>query len=514
MSAVLAALRRHAAERPLAAAVVSDGGVLGYAALEARMTALASQLRAARIRRCALMADNGPDWIVADLAMLAAGITAVPVPLFFTRTQLEHLLADAGVDAMLVARGEGLTDDGHGFRQRPLAGAGGLTLLRRSIRRDTALNGRTDIAKVTYTSGSTGSPRGVCLDRAGMEAVAASLARRLQGVGVRRHLCVMPLATLLENIAGIYVPLLLGAAIHAPPLARVGLSGSSGLDPLQLRHAIAQSGAESVILLPQMLAALNRTADPDPWTDCPLRFAAVGGGRVAPAELEQAHAYGLPAYEGYGLSECHSVVALNTPGDSRPGSAGRPLPHARVRIAPDGEILVAGAVMQGYLNAPGDAESGIAGTQFATREIATGDLGSLDDRGFLHVQGRKKNLFITAFGRNVSPEWVESELVHEPAIAQVLVWGEALPRNAAVVVPAGRVDAQGVQAAIDAANRRLPDYARVSAWLQAEAPFRPDTGELTANGRLRRDVLVERYGHRLTDLIHGVTAPDKKVINA
>ncbi|WP_405220405.1 AMP-binding protein [Lentisalinibacter sediminis] len=509
MSGVLAALRRHAAGRPLAAAVVSDGGVLGYASLEARVTALASRLRAGRIRRCALIADNGPDWIVADLAMMAAGITAIPVPLFFTRAQLDHLLSDAGVDAVLSAGADGLPDDGHGFRRRPLAGAGGLALLRRSIRRDTALNGRNDVAKVTYTSGSTGSPRGVCLGRDGMEAVASSLAARLQGAGVRRHLCVVPLATLLENIAGIYVPLLLGAAIHAPSLERVGLTGSSGLDPLRLRRAIDESGAESVILLPQMLAALNRTADLEPWNDCPLRFAAVGGGRVAPAELEQAHAHGLPAYEGYGLSECHSVVTLNTPGDSRPGSAGRPLPHARVRIAPDGEIMVSGAVMQGYLAVPGHGERRIA-----TGEIATGDLGSLDDQGFLHVQGRKKNLFITAFGRNVSPEWVESELVHEPAIAQALVWGEALPCNAAVIVPATSAGADGVQAAIDAANRRLPDYARVSAWLPADAPFRPDSGELTANGRLRRDALIRRYGDRLTDLIHGVTAPDKKVINA
>lgn len=507
MSAVLAALRRHAAERPRAAAVVAWEGALGYAALEARVSALAAQLQAARIRRCALAADNGPDWIVADLAMIAAGITAIPVPLFFTPAQVDHLLADAGIDAILGGSGMPLPDRAHGFQPRTLAGAGGLTLLRRSIRRDTPLNGRTDVAKVTYTSGSTGTPRGVCLNQAGMESVALSLAGQLQAVGVRRHLCVMPLATLLENIAGVYVPLLLGAAIHALPLERVGLSGSSGLDPLRLRRAIHESGAESVILLPQMLAALNRTAAVDPWSDCPLRFAAVGGGRVAAAELEEAHAHGIPAYEGYGLSECHSVVSLNTPGDSRPGSAGRPLSHARVRIAADGEILVSGAVMRGYLEEADEADE-------ACGEIATGDLGRIDSDGFLHVQGRKKNLFITAFGRNVSPEWVESELLHEAPIAQVLVWGEALPRNGAVIVPAGPVSPDAVQAAIEAANRRLPDYARVGAWLFADAPFRPQAGELTANGRLRRDALLARYGSRLTNLIHGVTTPDKKVINA
>ena len=513
MSAVLAALRRNAAERPMAAAVVGADGILGYAALEARVTALAAQLRAARIRRCALMADNGPDWVVADLALVAAGITAIPVPLFFTPAQVEHLLTDAGVDAILDGSRETLPAGAIGFQPRALAGAGRLALWRRSIRRDTPLNGRTGVAKVTYTSGSTGTPRGVCLGQGGMESVALSLAERLRTVGVRRHLCVMPLATLLENIAGVYVPLLLGAAIHVPPLAQVGLAGSSGLDPLRLRRAIGESAAESVILLPQMLAALDRTAELEPWSDCPLRFAAVGGGRVAPAELDEAQAHGIPAYEGYGLSECHSVVSLNTPGDSRPGSAGRPLPHARVRIAADGEILVSGAVMQGYLS-HGDDSSDSHDSDGSDGEIATGDLGRLDDDGFLHVQGRKKNLFITAFGRNVSPEWVESELLHEPAIAQVLVWGEALPRNGAVVVPAGPVSADAVQAAIEAANRRLPDYARVGAWLFADAPFRPQAGELTANGRLRRDTLLERYGSRLTDLIHGVTTPDRKVSNA
>jgi len=327
----------------------------------------------------------------------------------------------------------------------------------------------------------------------------------LKGMGVFRQL---------RSLASLPGAVLRTGAIlrHFRPAVVIGVGGcvaSQEGDAIRERAPYVDLvfGPQTLHRLPQMLAALNRTAAVDPWSDCPLRFAAVGGGRVAAAELEEAHAHGIPAYEGYGLSECHSVVSLNTPGDSRPGSAGRPLSHARVRIAADGEILVSGAVMRGYLEEADEADE-------ACGEIATGDLGRIDSDGFLHVQGRKKNLFITAFGRNVSPEWVESELLHEAPIAQVLVWGEALPRNGAVIVPAGPVSPDAVQAAIEAANRRLPDYARVGAWLFADAPFRPQAGELTANGRLRRDALLARYGSRLTNLIHGVTTPDKKVINA
>lgn len=488
----------------MATALVGPDGILGYAELEARVAALAARLRAGGIRSCALLADNGPDWIIADLAMMMAGVTAVPVPLFFSENQLLHLLSDAAVDAVLTEDPEPMLGAGLGFEPPAAAVGRRLSLLRRSSRAGAAIRQSAEIAKLTYTSGSTGAPRGVCLTQAGMEDVAVSLAERLRATGVTRHLCVMPLATLLENIAGVYVPLLLGAAIHAVPLADVGLSGSSGLDPDRLRRAIDRHGAESVILLPQLLNVLNRLAAERPWTDCPLRFVAVGGGRVAPAELELAHRHGIPAYEGYGLSECHSVVALNSPGASRVGSVGRPLEHTRVRIADDGEIVVSGAVMHGYLGEAGGSRS----------EIGTGDLGSLDEDGFLYVQGRKKNLFITAFGRNVSPEWVESELLHEPAIAQALVWGEAMPRNAALIVPAGPVGDDRVQAAVDAANRRLPDYARIGEWMYADAPFGAAGGELTDNGRLRRQVILDRYGERLTDLINGAEAPRNKVINA
>jgi long-subunit acyl-CoA synthetase (AMP-forming) len=124
--------------------------------------------------------------------------------------------------------------------------------------------------------------------------------------------------------------------------------------------------------------------------------------------------------------------------------------------------------------------------------IATGDIGAFNDDGTLSLRGRKKSIFVTAFGRNVSPEWVESELCLQPAIAQAAVFGEARPFNVAVIVARTPVSAE-VDAAIAAVNRGLPDYARIERWVSAQAPFSLTNGQLTANGRLRREALAAAY---------------------
>jgi long-subunit acyl-CoA synthetase (AMP-forming) len=129
--------------------------------------------------------------------------------------------------------------------------------------------------------------------------------------------------------------------------------------------------------------------------------------------------------------------------------------------------------------------------------VHTGDLGWLDGEGYLHLSGRKSNLIITAFGRNVSPEWVESELLSQPQIAQAMVFGEAQPTLGALIVPFPGADIMAVQAAVELANARLPEYAQIARW-RLNPPFDPARGELTANGRPRRDVLIQHYA----DFIH------------
>ena len=325
----------------------------------------------------------------------------------------------------------------------------------------------------------------MCLDEETQVAVARSLWQASETADVGRHLCVLPLATLLENVAGIYAPLLAGACVELRPMREIGLQGASGLDLERFLGALEASRPHSIILLPQLLLALVGAAERGFRLPGSLRFVAVGGGRVAPQLLERAEALGLPVFEGYGLSECSSVVCLNTPQARRIGTVGKPLPHLEVRVAGDGEVLVRGPRMLGYLGEP----------PLRDDWLATGDLGRLED-GFLTLHGRKKHMFVTAYGRNVNPEWVEAELAQQAPIAQAWLHGEALAANVAVLVPrnAACSDAQ-IEAAVREVNARLPDYARVHQWVRAREPFTAANGLATANGRLRRAAILQAYPH-------------------
>jgi len=463
-----AALERHAG------IALSEGArQLSYAELRHEIAARASQLETLGVQRVALALDNGLDWALWDLALLRAGLVCIPLPGFFSPAQQAHVLQHAGIDC-LIGAASALTARA-GFAQHEPG------LLLRPHTATTPVPAGT--LKITYTSGTTGQPKGVCLDARAQLAVAESLWQASSPCDIRHHLCVLPLATLLENIAGLYAPLLAGARIELRPLAQIGFSGSAGFDLPRFLATLNESRPHSLILLPQLLLALVSAAEqglPPPAT---LRFVAVGGGRVAPQLLERAERLGLPVYEGYGLSECASVVCLNTPEARRIGSVGQPLPHLALRLADDGEVLVRGPRMLGYLGEPTlDGEW-----------LASGDLGHFED-GFLILHGRKKHQFVTAYGRNVNPEWVEAELVQQAPIAQAWLHGEALAQNVAVLVPrrADCSDAELAQA-VERVNAGLPDYARAHHWLRAAEPFSSDNGLATANGRLRRPALLERY---------------------
>ncbi len=212
--------------------------------------------------------------------------------------------------------------------------------------------------------------------------------------------------------------------------------------------------------------------------------------------LARADAAGIPVYEGYGLSECASVVCLNTPAARRAGTVGRPLPHVRIRIDEAGQVHVAGNAMLGYL---GDRIQG--GPRTASDEVATGDIGSFDADGYLQLQGRSGNRFITSFGRNVSPEWVECEVAQRLGSRPVLAYGEARPFVVLLVgATAQDVPDAAVATAIDAANASLPNYAQVRRWARAPSPFCFEDGTLTANGRLRRREIHARSASLLDGL--------------
>ncbi|MFE8070243.1 AMP-binding protein [Marinobacteraceae bacterium S3BR75-40.1] len=479
MTSVLDQLQTHARLQPDAIALEGMKTRLSYAQLHARMSDLAYRLGEAGVRRVGLIGDNSPAWIVADLALWQAGLLNVPVPPFFSERQIAHLIESAGLDALIgapalletLAPGQTIESLDQDLGLARLPEPRSLPPIDPAIR------------KVTFTSGSSGTPKGVCLTTANLDNTVDGLNQALSDVTLDDHLCVLPLATLLENVAGVYLPLSRGARVSVLPLGELGLGGSSGLDPARFLDTLKRLQPHSLIFIPQLLKALVQAAEAGQTLPDSLRFVAVGGGKVAPSLLEAAHRHGLPVYEGYGLSECSSVVALNTPGANRPGKVGRPLPHLEVRVADNGEILVRGNTMAGYLGEPPLGEDW----------LHTGDLGEFDSDGYLSINGRLKNYFITAFGRNVHPEWLESEFQAHPAIAQIAVFGDDLPQPVAIIVPNAGYRRSDIEDAIDSINATLPDYARIGRLLLAPMPFSVANGLATANGRIVRRAVEDHY---------------------
>lgn len=501
---ILTAVSAFAKAHPERLAVESGNGdlELSYAQLDRSVSALAAALEHHDIGSLALVVDNGPAWILADLAAMRASVPIVPVPHFFSHRQIDHLFRTAGINAVITDRPEAVyalceaIGIGH-IRPVEIREGGVQLYLFQLTVSPVALPART--AKVTFTSGSTGEPKGVCLSLQSMTTVAHALAEVTGARESDRHLSLLPYATLLENVGGIYAPLLSGATIIAPSLAAIGLSGAAGLDVARLVGMLDRSGATTCIMIPQMLHALAAAVAAGVPKPASLRYVAVGGAPVSHSLLEQCRALGLPVFEGYGLSEAASVVAVNREGANRPGSVGQLLPHVSIRFADDGEILVAGTLFAGYL---GDATP-------LGHYWPTGNIGYLDEDGYLYLTGRKKHIFITAFGRNVSPEWVERELSIEAVVGQCCVFGEAQPFNVAVIVPRANgnasVVADLISEAVANANARLPDYARVTSWIVADEPFTVESGLWTGTGRPRREQIFSRY-HEAIDACYSMQA--------
>lgn len=472
-------LRALASAPGTSVAVRDESRSFTYAALCDAVRVESRWLKELAVERCAILADNSASWIIADLALLRAGALNVPLPAWFTPAQTAHVIRDAGLESILTDEPERIPAE---FQPVAVTPHSHFTLFRLRERREVRPSVRT--IKITYTSGSTGAPRGVCLTMNALEQVARSIALATP-LGVTRHLCAMPLPTLLENVAGVYAPLMLGATCIIPSTRATGV-GQGAVDAQRFLRAISDNSPHSLILVPELLRLLIAAAKHG-WTPpSELRFVAVGGASVSPALLRDAIALGIPTYEGYGLSECASVVCLNTPAASRHGSVGKPLPHAHVRIDKDGQIMVRGAVMSGYLGLDDDT--------LPLQEIATGDLGYIDEDGFVYVSGRVKNMFITSMGRNVSPEWVESHLLRDGAIGQALVFGEAQPYVVALIHPtSASIEPSQIERAIAAANAQLPAYAQIRRWAPLPEALRFADGLTTANGRPRRDVIAARY---------------------
>lgn len=459
-SQVLSAIAKYASEdmsRDVSRVALRSGDKdFTYFDLLQAIGELAAQLTEKKPRCVALDIENSIAWCIADLALVMAGVPSLPLPSFFSGSQREHALESAGADMLLTM------DSEWQFTSLPY----------------TPANLPACTAKITFTSGSTGTPKGVCLSQEGMEQVAQSLLQVIAKENAARHLAILPLSVLLENIGGLYATLLAGGTYIVHPPLQIGFTGLQS-NGHRLLQCLADEKITSCILVPEYASLLLQAQIGLSVSLPAMKFMAVGGARVPSILLEKAYSLGLPLYQGYGLSEAASVVAVNTQGANKPGTSGKILPHILYRIAGDGELILQNPALLGYVG-----ENILAG------DYATGDIVRLDADGFLIIQGRKRNVIITANGRNVSPEWPESELAAQPEIAQALVYGEGANHLSAWIVPAFMQ--ADINYAVEQANARLPEYARIRQWNEVPA-FTVANGFLTPNGRLKRAEITNHY---------------------
>ncbi len=455
---------------------------LNRSELQQQVEVLASRLHRFKFSGVVLLLDNGIDWILLDLACQLAELRVVPLPLFFSNKQIQHAISSSGVEAVITDRDLTASfPDAEVLTGLDPLGAGKVKVFR--IQTGCFARIPPGTQKITFTSGTTGAPKGVCLSRDQQLETAKSLASVIH-IERPTHLCILPLSTLLENLAGVYAPLLAGGKVIAPPLADIGLSGSSQLDLAKLLACIGRHQPNSLILVPEILRALTLAASAGWQPPACLKFVAVGGGKVAAELVRRAREAGIPAYEGYGLSECGSVVSLNVPGADHIGSVGRQLPHLKVTTV-NREIVVTGAAFLGYVNQP---------ESWGLRSVKTGDLGHIDENGFIYVSGRVKHQLITSYGRNLSPEWVESELLAGPMLGQAIVIGENRPYCVALISPReASASDEEIANWIRKVNRELPDYARVADWYRLPKPLAVRDNLLTENGRPRRAHIEQTY---------------------
>lgn len=385
--------------------------------------------------RIGVVCGNTPEFVVADLALITARAIEVPVPLAFSAEQAAGLLeetdlclADAAGQARLTQWGRDRVL-GPRCTVLPLSTDQPVPSAPLVLEPDDA--GTDWECKVIHTSGTTSRPKGVRIRAAALSELLGSLRSVMPRGAFTRYLSLVPFSLLIEQVTGLYMVLLDGGTLVLMPSGKalVGTAAAAAADALPY---VAASRPTAMVATPALIDAFATAADeaaeggravaPALFGTPGAPLICCGGAPVHPDLLHRLEDHGLPVHEGYGLSENSSVVSWNTPAARRLGTVGRPLPHVRVKIADDGELLVSStSLFAGYTR---DDPSSLL--LDADGWLRTGDLAHLDEEGFLRITGRKKNVIITAAGRNVAPEWVEAQYARLPFVRVVAVVGDGL----------------------------------------------------------------------------------------
>jgi long-chain acyl-CoA synthetase len=534
----------------------------------------------ARGDRVGLVSENRPEWIIADLAIMTAGAITVPTYVTHTVEDHRHVFANSGARAVFVSKpalsarvlaAANQVDSVHTVMAiEPAAGqASAVDLLsweemlaRGSEEPDdsdetVAAIEPDDTACLIYTSGTGGIPKGVMTTHRNIIANCHGAHRVLEqfGLGDEVFLSFLPLSHSYEHTAGEMFPISIGAQIYfaegAETLAanmlearptimtavprlyetlhqriRLGVERKGGLSQKMFEQAVAigrkRLGAERTRLGERLVdPLLDRTVRSKVRERFGGRLKAmVSGGAPLNPEIGRFFlALGVTVLQGYGQTEAGPVITCNLPARIKIDTVGPPLDGVRLSIAEDGEILVAGDnVMKGYWHDP-------EGTAQVLEDgwLHTGDVGTIDEDGYLRITDRKRDFIKNSGGEMISPARIEGYLTLEPEISQVMVFGDRRPYLVAVVVPdpefvaayaEGEVPAdmsalaadpgftRAIGAAVSRVNLTLMPSERVRRFVVAAEAFSIANGQMTPTLKIKRHVIRERYGAALDALYH------------
>ncbi len=554
---------------------------MSWAEAAKAVRALAATLRARGLQdgeRVVIVAHNSPHWAIADFAIMAAG--GVTVPAYTTNTQDNHahILRDSGATAAIVA-GEKLadtvlaatadTDLRHMVvTEAPTQRPEGIEITDWSdaiaedvpaaeVEQRIAAIDANNLACLIYTSGTGGAPKGVMLSHRAILSNCAGAADILRdlGLGDEVFLSFLPLSHAYEHTAGLMFPVSIGAEIYFAEKVETLTSNLPEARPTimtavpRLYHVMHdrilfglrdQSRLRQRLFWTAVRLGRKRYEDAasmtigeriaDAVVDRLVRnkVRARFGGRLkalvsggAPLDYEIGvffTALGLRLLQGYGQTEAAPVISCNRCTHVKLQTVGPPLTDVELKIADDGEILVRGPLlMDGYWNLPK-----LSADALKDGWLHTGDIGVIDEDGFLQITDRKKDIIVSSGGDTISPLFVEGVVTREPEIEATVVIGDNRPHLVAVVVPSHdfigdwnktnhRTDElaalaeddgfrKAVGGVVDRANKQLPANLRIKRFVVADEPFTVTNGMMTPTMKARRHRVEAKWAEAIDAL--------------
>ncbi len=511
--------------------------------------------------RVAILAENRHEWVVVDMACLLLGAVVVPIYTTLTADQTAYMLRDSGARALFVSA------EKHLEKVRSVASTTYLEkmavmdnvpgewaarmseLIQRGSTVDLQALARpiqpTDLATIIYTSGTTGAPKGVMLTHGNLASNITAFCRDFGFCPGMRCVSFLPLShvtarsvdmgllnrgvtlahlPILERLPQTLLEIAPDILLSVPRVyekvhSQVELQAAKSPKKQIYQWALRVGRAHRDRILSGKIPGAPTWNLANKLVYSKIR-AGIGGqvsifiSGGAPLGRPLAEWYadvGIRVHEGYGLTETSPVISVNTPAAHRIGSVGKPLGNVLVRIAEDGEILVkAPSVFQGYWNNPEETQAA-----FLDGWFKTGDIGSLDEDGYLYVTDRKKDLIKTSGGKFIAPQPIENALKHDPLVAEAVVVGDTRKFPAALIFPnftalEARAGAKKIRFAsrselvelatirawyaeiVEGVNRPLAQFEKLKAFRLIAEELSATAGTLTASLKVRRRAIEAR----------------------